>query len=100
MTEILEKLVVTVPAAVAVIVTVALFLRRMRESQEAGHKVAQDMQDAFEKNLERSYQVHERIMQQYSESHRTSIDRLGSLVERSIEKQEQTVEAIRALNGR
>lgn len=92
-----EKLVVTVPAATAVIITVRLFLRRMKESQETGHSVATNMQQAFEKQLERSYEVHEKIMQSHAVANQQALERLGHQLEVSIRKQEQTIQAIQDL---
>lgn len=71
MDQILVGLLGASPAAVAAIVMAVIFLKRARESQELGHKTAQNMADTFSNSLKEQVVSHERAMTRIS----TSIDR-------------------------
>lgn len=72
---------VSIPAAVAVILTVALFLRRMRESQLLGHQVAKDLGQENRAALKIVVDGHRAVMTDFATRMEKFADRQERLAE-------------------
>ncbi len=70
MTNFMRELVVSIPAATAVLLMAWMFLRRMRDSQKLGHEVAQSFKD----ELRHLAEQHANAVRQLAERHERALE--------------------------
>lgn len=90
MEDLLPSLVGTAPAAVAVIIVVWMFLRRLRESEGVGIAAGRERHDNHQETL----RVFRESLKEVIEAHGRTFEKIGDKLDRSATKQEESTRSL------